>query len=410
MKICVIGAGISGLTAGKLLSKSHDVTIYEKNKHIGGIARTKTVDGVAYHTVGGHCLNSRNKTIMDFIFNQILPKEEWHEVKRVAKIYFSGHFISYPIEYAIREIAYFNEDLAFEITKDFFCAEDKEVENLEEWFITKFGKTLANEYFIPYNRKIWKMEPSKMSHRWVEGKLPIPNKKEFFKALIKGNEDDMPHKTFFYPNSNNQNTFIEALAKGLKILTNCEVISIKKIGNKWIINDKEEYDLVISTMPLNILPKVLKDTPYEIIQEAKKLKYNKVTTVLWKTKPIPYTWTYYPSQDILFHRIIHIGNFFIPKSNYSITEAIGEYSYDTMIEYGKKIDYLIEPIDYHVSEHAYIVFDQNYDYSVTKIKDYLDSIGIYTVGRFGEWKYYNMDNCIESVFKLVDKINSLFKR
>lgn len=405
MKICIIGAGITGLTAGKLLSKNHEVTIYEKESNIGGIARTKSVNGITYHTVGGHCLNSKNKAVMDFIFDDILTKENWHHVKRDAKINFHNQFVSYPIEFSIKEIAKFDEDLAFNITKDFMSSEDTETDNLADWFKEKFGETLAKEYFIPYNRKIWQMEPSKMSHSWIDGKLPLPNKKEFFKALIEDNEDTMPHSTFFYPNSNNQNTFIEALGGGLNIVTNFEVTSIEKVESKWIINDKYEYDLVINTMPLNILPFVVKGTSDEIINEAKKLKYNKVTNILWKTKSIKYTWSYYPSENTIFHRHIHIGNFFDPKVNYTITEAMGEHSYDEMVEYGKKFDYLIEPLDYNLSNYAYVVYDQNYSEATNKIKDYLDEIGIHTIGRFGEWEYYNMDICMESAFKLVKKIN-----
>ena len=185
MEICIIGAGISGLAAGRFLSKNHNVTIYEKESEIGGIAKTKDVDGTAYHMVGGHCLNSKNKTVMDFIFNNVLSKDKWHHVKREAKINLCNNFISYPIEYSVKEIAKFDENLAFNITKDFMSSKDRKVDNLADWFEEKFGKTLAREYFIPYNKKIWQMDPSQMSHSWIEGKLPLPNKKEFFKLVFK---------------------------------------------------------------------------------------------------------------------------------------------------------------------------------------------------------------------------------
>lgn len=112
-------------------------------------------------------------------------------------------------------------------------------------------------------------------------------------------------------------------------------------------------------MPLNILPSIIKDAPLNIIVQAKKLKYNKVTNVLWKTKPLNLTWSYYPSEDTIFHRHIHIGNFFNPKQNYTITESMGEHSYEEMIDYGKKFDYLNEPLDYNVSEYAYVVYDRS---------------------------------------------------
>ncbi len=407
MKICIIGAGITGLTLGRLLSKKYQVTIYEREPEIGGIAKTKTVDGVTYHPVGGHCFNSKNKAILDFVFNEVLPKENFHLVKRDAKILFKGHIISYPIEFSVKEIAEFDEELAFNITKDFFSTnENIKPTNLAEYFKVKFGETLAKEYFIPYNRKIWGMDPADMSYLWVKGKLPQPDKRQFFKSLIKNAEDDMPHRTFYYPNSNNQNTFIAALAKGLNIITNFLVKSIERRNNKWLINGLFEYDIVISTMPLNILPFIIKGTPIEILEEAKKLKYNKITTVLWKSKPVKQTWTYLPSPDIIFHRVIHIGNFFQPKQNYSITEAVGEHSYKKMVEEGYKIDFLTEPIAYNVSDHAYVVFDQNYLKAKIKIMEYLNKIGIYTIGRFGEWEYYNMDVCMERAFILAEKLES----
>ncbi len=50
MKIAVIGAGISGLTASYLLHKKHDITLFEKADRLGGHTATKTVkiDGESY--------------------------------------------------------------------------------------------------------------------------------------------------------------------------------------------------------------------------------------------------------------------------------------------------------------------------------------------------------------------------
>ena len=75
-----------------------------------------------------------------------------------------------------------------------------------------------------------------------------------------------------------------------------------------------------------------------------------------------------------------------------------------MVEYGKKFDYLIEPLDYNISDYAYVVYDQNYKDATTNVKEYLKSINLHTIGRFGEWEYYNMDMCMESAFKLCKMI------
>ena len=408
MKICIIGAGISGLSLAQMLTDRHDVTIYEKSDVVGGIARTKTIDNITFHQVGGHCFNSNNNKVLDFVFDKILPKNKWNKVHRVAKIFFKENLISYPIEYAIKEIEKFDSKLAFNMTKDFLsCSERKSTKNLSEWFVANFGETLAREYFIPYNQKIWQTKLDKVSADWIEGKLPVPNKYDFFTSLLHPKIDSMPHATFYYPKSNNQNTFIDAMASYLEIQFNKNVFSIEKKTEGWIVNELEYFDLVISTIPLNLLPFIIRKTPEFIKEQAKKLKYNKVTNVLWKTEENEHTWTYFPSEKSIFHRHIHIGNFFSPKKNYTITESIGDVSFEKMVKYGLQEKYLLEPVAYNVSDHAYVLFDSNYKEVTTNIKSYLNDIGLYTLGRFGEWEYYNMDICIEKAMIMAEKINTL---
>ena len=42
-KIAVVGTGISGLVCAHLLSREHDVTVFEANDYIGGHTATKQV-------------------------------------------------------------------------------------------------------------------------------------------------------------------------------------------------------------------------------------------------------------------------------------------------------------------------------------------------------------------------------
>jgi len=406
MKIGVLGAGISGLSIGRLLSKHVEVELLERNSIHGGIARTKQVEGVTYHPVGGHCFNSKYPDVLDFVFNEVLPKDQWHQILRNAVIKFKGQEVSYPIEYAVQQIYNIDQQLAIKITRDFLSAEDDgEYENLEDWFRKKFGDTLAEEYFIPYNSKIWNRPPSEMSPGWVDGKLPIPDKNSFFKGLISNESDKMPHSSFFYPDTNSQNTFIDALAEGLDITCDYQVTSVaRNASGKWIVNNEKEYDLIISTLPLNVLPSLIQNTPEQVLNAASLLKYNKVSTVFWETEPTERTWTYVPDPQNFFHRYIHIGSFFKPKKNYSMTEVIGERTFEEMVENGKKDPFLKRAIDHNVSEHAYVVFDENYNTATAAVKQYLQEIGIFTLGRFGEWEYYNMDVCIKSSIDLSAKI------
>lgn len=44
MKIAVIGAGISGLTAAYVLQREHEVSVFEKETHMGGHTLTLDVE------------------------------------------------------------------------------------------------------------------------------------------------------------------------------------------------------------------------------------------------------------------------------------------------------------------------------------------------------------------------------
>lgn len=408
-RIGVLGAGITGLSIAKLLHKKYIVEVLEVKDVPGGIARTKTVNGVTYHTVGGHCFNSKHQDVLDFVFNDILPIDQWRKIKRESSIKFKHHDVDYPIEFSIKKIFEFDKELAIKITSDFLnTIDDKIYSNLEDWFRKKFGNTLAEEYFIPYNKKIWNNDPKKMSSEWVEDKLPIPNKVLFFEGLINAAQDTMSHAEFYYPKSNNQNTFIEALASDLNIKYNTHIFSIhRKMNNKWIVNNEFEYDILISTIPLNELPGLINSAPKYIIEAASKLRYNSVSNVFWESELTDKTWTYYPENNTIFHRYIHIGSYFMPKKGYTITESIGQKSTQEMIDCGLKDSFLKKPLDHNHSKHAYVVFDDNYKASLDSIKSYLKDVGIYSIGRFGEWQYYNMDVCIKQSINLAHQLIKL---
>lgn len=403
-KVLILGAGVTGLSMGQLLHGEFDVTILEKDTQIGGIAKTKQVDGITYHMVGGHCFNSKYEDIMSYVF-ELLPNENWHKIHRFSTINLGKYEVNYPIEYSVKQIYNQEPELAYKITVDFLSSiDDCRYLNLEEWFRKKFGNALCELYFLPYNTKIWGKNPKNMSHEWVQDKLPIPNKETFFSSLMCSQTDNMPHSQFYYPNSNNQKSLIDALAKDLDIKCNEEIKSIEKTPSGWIVNKKYVADILINTIPLNILPSYIDGAPELILNYAHRLKYNKVSNVLWKSHSTNKTWTYQPSADSLFHRYIHIGSFFKPARNYTITESIGERSYDEMVECGRKDPFLIAPLDYNVSDHAYVVYDEHRDNAVKSIQEYLDNIGIISIGRFGQWEYFNMDLCIKQSIDTYNKI------
>ncbi|EAL7435473.1 nucleotidyl-sugar pyranose mutase [Campylobacter coli] len=402
------------MSIARLLKDDFEVEVLEKFNNVGGIARTKDVGGKPYHINGGHCFNSKFDDVLDFVFNTVLDKDKWNYLPRKAEILFKNNWVTYPIEFSIKEIDSFDTSLAFQITKEMFNASYEKGKNLEEWFINHFGLTLAKEYFIPYNTKIWGIAPKNMDNVWIEDekqmKLPVPTKESFYKSLVGKITDKMSHAAFYYPKTNNQNTFIEAIGEGVDILTNYDVKDITKENNQWIVNGEKKYDILINTSPLDLIPQILKNIPIKALSCFNKLKYNKVTNIFWETDgSLDITWGYIPDPSIGFHRISNTGSIVQPKGNFCTTEAIGEIPYDRLVEEGQKIPFLKKPLDYNVTEHAYVFFDLNYTKAKTGAISYLDSLGIYSHGRFGEWEYYNMDVCIKRSIDLAKNIKEKYK-
>ena len=43
MRVAVVGGGISGIVAAHVLSRVHDVVLFERNNYVGGHTNTRTV-------------------------------------------------------------------------------------------------------------------------------------------------------------------------------------------------------------------------------------------------------------------------------------------------------------------------------------------------------------------------------
>ncbi|PHT39149.1 hypothetical protein CQW23_22722 [Capsicum baccatum] len=70
MKVAVVGAGISGLVAAYELAKSGaQVVVYEKERYLGGHAKTVTLEGVDLDLdfmVLNQCMNLHNSCPNNF--------------------------------------------------------------------------------------------------------------------------------------------------------------------------------------------------------------------------------------------------------------------------------------------------------------------------------------------------------
>ncbi len=416
LKTAVLGAGVSGLTAARLLSDcGNDVVVYEKESRAGGLARTRFTEGYLYDPHGGHIFNSKSREVADWIFS-ILPKENWQFTERNAKIYMDGRYISYPFELSLCEL---ETELALDCISDFMYAQSgPEPHNFRDWLIWNFGSAIAEAYMIPYNEKIWAYPLEDMETGWMRGKMPLPDKRELLRSFVLKDptERKMPHSTFYYPLKGGIQTMIDAIAQGLDIRTGKAVDEIKKESGKWYINGEGGYDRVISTIPLPVLPLVM-ELPESVVRLINGLKYNSLTTVLFSCPPTDITWLYIPSHDYRSHRVGYqsaLTPFASPEpgTGCGALEIIGE-RFDVSKGFAETpgiLPYELgfrRVIDSEFTEYAYVIHDKSYRKNIDGITEFFDTDRSFRIlGRWGTWNYKNMDMCMLDAMELVREMTS----
>ncbi len=414
MDIAVLGAGVSGLTAARLLSgRGHDVTVYEKCEKAGGLAVTRFTDGYLYDPHGGHIFNSKHQEVKDWVFG-LMPKDKWQFSERNAKIFFNGRFVSYPFELSLCEL---DADTAIDCAYGFMEAQKgDEPDNFRDWLTWNFGEGIADSYMIPYNEKIWSYPLEDMETGWIRGKMPLPTKKDILRSLYLKDttERNMPHSTFYYPLEGGIQTMINAISDGLRIKCCYPAENMEKRDGKWYINGEGGYDTVISTIPLTLLPKAMK-LPDRVVKLIEMLRYNSLTTVIFSCPKTDISWLYIPSHDYRSHRVGYQSSLTpnaCPDKSVSCgaLEIIGE-RFDVDDTFAKRTDILPaelgfrEALDSEFTEYAYVIHDKNYSRAVSGIKEYFAGDSSFRLlGRWGTWNYKNMDLCMLDAMKLVKEM------
>ncbi len=405
MKVAVIGGGISGLSIAQCVKNKYNVTVFEAASNPGGLIKCERIDGTLYHMVGGHVFNSRRQDVLDWFWNFFDREKEFTKATRNAVVYM-GRPIGYPIE---NHIYQFDAEVQKQIITDLLeIAQNKNVEpsNFEEFLKFRFGETLYNVYFKPYNEKVWKRDLSQVPLTWLAGKLPMPTVEEIiFDNFNKANETTMVHSSFYYAKYNGSQFLVDRLAEGLNITYNAKIKIIEKKGDKWIVNGIE-FDKVVFCGNVKELPLMLGSIKAisAYIQPIEELEYHGTTSVLCEVERNAYSWIYMPDEAHHSHRIICTGNFSETNNGHDALTATIEFTDEvdkkTILENLEKIPYSPKYITHCYTPYTYPIQNSSTREIINGIKILMEPEGFYLLGRFAEWEYYNMDAAIGAAIDL----------
>lgn len=407
--VAIIGAGISGLSAAQCLKDRFNVKVFERESRPGGLIRCARAGGHLYHQVGGHVFNSKRQDVLDWFWTFFNQKREFVPATRHAVIAMpDSKIVGYPIE---NHIYMLDPPTIRNIIKDLMNLSRHTVQpvNFEEFLKARFGATLFDIYFAPYNRKIWQTDLKNIPLTWLEGKLPMPSVEDImFSNFCRQQEDRMVHSAFWYARAGGSQFIADRLAENLNISYNSPVNAIRQKDKLWTVNG-ELFDSVVFCGNLKELPAMMGDTfPIPFRESVQKLNYHGTTTVLCEIQPNPYSWIYLPDEKYKSHRIICTGNFAssnnAPGKMSATIEFTGEQSKQ---EIDRQLDHIPLSPEYVAHQYTpctYPVQSSDTRKTVQDIKQALEKENFYLTGRFAEWEYYNMDAAAGASIDLAERI------
>jgi len=427
--IGILGGGISGIALASQLGD--DVDVLEKRSRIGGLSGSVIDQGFVFDAAGPHIMFSKNKDVLGLMVKML--GDNVHQRRRENKIWFKGVMVKYPFE---NDLASLSKDDNFDCIYGYIVnpnAND-EPHNLAEWSYKTFGKGISEKYFIPYNRKIWNYDPSKIGLEFVS-RIPKPPMEDVLKSSIGIATEGYLHQLYFYyPIEGGYEQVVHAFAKHVRgsIETGWRVASVDRDGDAWrVVSDRGEerrYRTLVSTIPIHDLLPMWPGAPQAARDAASRLRYNSLINVLLgmdEDRGYPYTAVYLPDPEIAFHRLSFPKAFSdrcVPAGKSAVMAEITATAEDEVSSWTDEqiVDRVVRDLAttgfvdpatvcYRRViriEYGYPVYDLDYRRNVTEMRDAVAAAGLHLLGRFAQFDYINSDVCVERALQLAAELNA----
>lgn len=393
-KFAILGAGPSGLTLTHALLDNgctlDDIVVLEKQDVAGGLCRSEMVDGAPLDIGGGHFLDLKRKDVLDFVF-RFMPREEWNLHERVSKIRIREMEIDHPLEANLWQFPTEVQVDYLESIAQAGCVRGEAMpESFAAWVKWKLGDVITREYMLPYNRKIWSMDPDQLGTYWLH-KLPNVSFRETLLSCLEGKPmGALPaHGTFLYPKEFGYGEVWRRMGEALgdSLVTSCPVEHIDLTART--VNGRWQAQTIISTIPWTLWPGFC-DLPTEILTSIASLKNAAIDVDYYpETLSSKAHWVYEPDESIAYHRLLLRSNF-VPGACGHWTEANAARSLPA------------HNIRFH-NEFAYPINTLDKPEAVKKILAWARNEGVVGLGRWGLWEHLNSDVAVAEALQMASE-------
>lgn len=394
----VIGAGISGLSAGQALGG--ESLILEKNFQPGGLCGQYRAGGFAFD-YGGHYFHFQNKPAVQAHVEKF---QDFREYRRNSKIFMLERFIPYSLQY---HLAYLPARLRQAILDEMGPGREGRGANLEEFLLANFGSHFHRLFFKPYLAKFYRRPLSGLLADMDKGSIPVPDPADVLAgAREKKCFAEGYNPVFYYPRRSLQQ-FIDSYSLPLlgKIRFSETVLKVDA-RRRRLVSDRGsyEYERLFSTMPLKEFLGLVTPAPPFPRQQLQNISTLVVNAVLARRRR-RFHWLYLPERDIPFYRVGYYPggqavSVYLEKTVPSAGPLDGPRVLREMAYTPQRTGMVSRPgeILFHDLKKipvSYVIFDRNWPRLVPAIHSYLNRLGIHSIGRYGSWNYSSMADDIQ---------------
>jgi protoporphyrinogen oxidase len=444
--VIVVGAGPAGLTAAYLLAlQGRPVRVLEKDRVVGGIARTAEYKGFRFD-IGGHRFFTK-VTAVNELWRRMLGADLLRR-PRLSRIYYNDRFFDYPLKplNALFGLGLGNAVLALgSYVWSHLHPITPEV-SVEDWVSNRFGRRLYRIFFKTYTEKVWGIPCSALSATWAAQRIKGLSLWTAITSMFFGRFRDKTRiKTlideFEYPRYGPgmmwQKFHAEVERLGGRVDLETSVRRLEHDGARVTAVEIEhggrverlEASAVLSSMPLRNLVEALSPAaPPEVLAAARRLKYRDFLTVaLIVDTPdlFPDNWIYVHDPQVQVGRVQNFKNWspeMVPDPKMSCVgleyfcfegDGLWTMANEDLVALGRRemgTIGLLDPakvVDGTVVRmpKAYPVYDEGYEGALAVVRDYLGTFSnLQVAGRNGMHKYNNQDHSMVTAMLAVQNL------
>ncbi len=419
-QICILGAGLTGLSAGWHLRR-HGIepVIFEKESHPGGLCRSKSVGGFIFD-YDGHLLHCRHRYTLDLISRDLGIAMSCHE--RSAWVYTNGVFCKYPFQANLFGLP---ARIVAECLLGFIDARRRSrnrpadrTKTFDDWIRDNLGAGIAKHFMVPYNTKFWTVAPSKLNCDWLSDYVPVPSLNQLVEGSVEpGRYEFGYNKSFLYPCSGGIGRIADAFARqSPAVNTGCRVefIDHKRKIVRMSTGRTIRYHALVTTIPMAELSRIMPQAPAHVRRLVSSLRWNSILNINLGTgkRYMPQKhWIYFPEKAFAFFRVgfyHNISGSVVPPGKGGMYVEIS-YSKKKPIDKKKTAERAIAQLrhigligasdgiccrDVNDIEYGYPLYDMAYCRARAGITEFLHAHDIIPAGRYGSWRYFSMEDSI----------------